>query len=193
LFVVGCGIDDNPYMNIATFIFGIVPSMEEGDPISATCLEGAVWLRLYPTSAFVKKSATEEELSVDREVEVSDESFGDPLTCLKDLASEALAESVVGKGGEAFSPFLKLIEKLIGLGCKPPDEKLLRGDAVLYATEEMGCDETPFEAQFEDALLVYRVIDSSDEAPPKAKAGEQVELPGFESDPDSEFVLLLKS
>jgi hypothetical protein len=180
-------------MSIATFIFGFVPPMEEGDPISATCLEGAVWLRLYPTSAFVQKSATEEELSVDSEVEVSDESFGDPWTCLKDLTPEALAESVVGKGGEAFSPFLKIIEKLISLGRKPANEKIFRGDTVLYASEEMGCDETPFEAHFEDALLVYRVVDSSDEAPPKAKAGEQVELPSFESDPDGEFVMLLKS
>ncbi len=161
-------------MNITTFIFGVVPAMEEGDAISATCLKGAVWLRLYPGCAFLK-------------------SFGDGWLCLENQPAEALAEAVVEKGGEKFVPFGNLIKKTIGLGCESPSDKMLRGSGILYMSDEMGCDETPFDVNFEDALLVYRVIDSSDETPPIVKAGNKVDLPSFESDPDNELVLIAKS
>lgn len=164
-------------MSLASYIFGIVPTEPDGDYVSATCLENAVWLRVYDGSSYyIQKAGTGSQwihIAVD--------------------SGSQLARAVVKAGGDAFTPFEQSIGLLVGSALQQLTPENLADDNVLYLTAESGCDEIPFENGFEGGLLVYRATDPEEGLPQATKAGEAVDLPGLENDPESEAVVLLKA
>jgi|GEM_PF-7084103 len=163
-------------MNTISIILGIAPSDLEDDYVSVTCVENSVWFRIFSGNIYFARKFNEAQWT---RIAVSN--------------SKELATAVLKFGGTAFSNYSNAIELIVGSGLEQlnydfePDSVKL-----MYANSDVGCDEFPAEAELEGTLLVYRTTEYDASILPESKLGDKLDLPGFEDDPETESLVVVK-